>query len=158
MAEAQEMLLAVAPDACRSRRSRERVHHRDADAVQAARDLVAVLVELTAGMELGHDDLGRRDAFFLVDVDRNAAAVVAHGDRAVAVQQHVDAVAPAGEALVDRVVDDLVDHVMQARAVIGVADIHAGALADRVEALQHLDRNPHHSRPAIAVRAGFVAS
>ena len=46
----------------------------------------------------------------------------------------------AGERLVDRVVDDLVDHVMQARAVIGVADIHAGALAHRIEALEDLDR------------------
>jgi hypothetical protein len=46
----------------------------------------------------------------------------------------------AGERLVDGVVDDFVDHVVQARAVIGVADIHAWALADRVEALEHLDR------------------
>src|SRR5690606_7977673 len=38
------------------------------------------------------------------------------------------------------VVDDLVDHVMQARAVVGVPDIHAGAFADRVEALEDLDR------------------
>ena len=45
-----------------------------------------------------------------------------------------------GERLVDRVVDDLVDHVMQARAVIGVADIHAGPLAHRVEAFEDLDR------------------
>ena len=45
----------------------------------------------------------------------------------------------AGERLVDRVVDDLVDHVMQARAVVGVADIHAGTLAHRIEALQDLD-------------------
>ena len=44
-----------------------------------------------------------------------------------------------GQRLVDRVVDDLVDHVMQAGAVIGVADIHAGTLADRVEAFQNPD-------------------
>src|SRR5207302_10801752 len=45
----------------------------------------------------------------------------------------------AGEGLVDRVVDDLVDHVVQARAVVGVADVHARALAHRIEALQDLD-------------------
>jgi len=45
----------------------------------------------------------------------------------------------AGQHLVDGVVDHLVDHVMQARAVIGIADVHAGALAHRLEALQHLD-------------------
>jgi hypothetical protein len=41
----------------------------------------------------------------------------------------------AGERFVDRVVDDFVDHMMQARAVIGVADIHAGTLANGVEPL-----------------------
>ncbi len=45
----------------------------------------------------------------------------------------------AGQRLVDRVVDDLVDHVMQARAVVGIADIHARPLADRVQALENLD-------------------
>ena len=35
---------------------------------------------------------------------------------------------------------DLEHHVVQAGPVIGVADIHAGALAHRVEAAQHLDR------------------
>ena len=55
-------------------------------------------------------------------------------------QHHVDAVAIAGQRLVDRVVDDLVDHVVQAGAVVGVADIHARPLAHGVEAAQHLDR------------------
>ena len=39
------------------------------------------------------------------------------------------------QRFVDGVVDDLEDHVVQAGAVIGVADVHAGALSDRVEAL-----------------------
>ena len=46
----------------------------------------------------------------------------------------------AGQRLVDGVVDDLVDHVVEAGAVIGVADIHARPLAHRVEALEDLDR------------------
>ena len=76
----------------------ERVHHRDADAVQAAGDLVGVLVELPAGVQLGHDDLGRRDAFALVDVGGDAAAVVGDGDRAVGVEDHLDARGPAAPA------------------------------------------------------------
>ena len=51
----------------------------------------------------------------------------------------VTSVGMAGQRLVDGVVDDLVDHVVQAGAVVGVADIHAGTLADGVEALQDLD-------------------
>ena len=60
--------------------------------------------------------------------------------RAVGVEGHGDRVAIAGQRLVDRVVDDLVDHVVQAGAVIGVADIHARPLAHGVEPAQHLDR------------------
>src|SRR5690606_20041928 len=53
----------------------ERIDHRDANTVQTARDLVGILVELTAGMELGHDDLGGRNALFLVDAGRDAATI-----------------------------------------------------------------------------------
>ena len=45
----------------------------------------------------------------------------------------------AGERLVDRIVRDLEHHVVEARAVVGVADVHAGPLAHRVEALEDLD-------------------
>ena len=74
--EAHLVDLAVAPD-LELQLGRQRVDHRDADAVQAAGDLVGVLVELSAGVQLGHDDLGRRHALALVDVGRDAAAIVA---------------------------------------------------------------------------------
>ena len=139
MGEFDEMLLAVAPDP-QLQLARQRVDDGDADAVQAAGNLVGVLVEFSAGVQLGHDDLGRGNAFALVDVDRNAAAVVAHGDRAVGVEDDFDRGGVAGERFVDGVVDDLVDHVVQAGTVIGVADIHARPLAHGIEALQHPDR------------------
>ena len=60
-------------------------------------------------------------------------------DAAVGEQHHVDGVAVAGQRLVDRVVDDLPDQVVQA-ALAGRTDVHTGPLADRLEALEHLDR------------------
>ncbi len=137
--ELHEVLFAVAPDR-ELEPGRERVHHRDADAVQATGHLVGVLIEFSAGVQLGHDDLGRRDTFALMDVGRDAAAVVAHCHRAIRIERRGDCGCVAGERLVDGVVDDLVDHVVQARAVIGVADIHTRALADRIEAFEDLDR------------------
>jgi len=66
-------------------------------------------------------------------VDRDAAAVVLDGDRlAVLVQRHPDVVGEAVDHLVDRVVDDLPQQVVIA-AVIDAADVHAGALANRLE-------------------------
>ena len=107
--------------------------------MQAARDLIGILVELPAGVELGHDDLGRRHALLFVDVGGNATAVVDHCHRAIGIKGHGDAIAKASQSLVDGVVHHLVDHMMQARAVVGVADIHTGALAHRIEPAQNLD-------------------
>ena len=115
----------------------QRVDHRHADAVQTARDLVAVVVELAAGVQHRQHDLGGRPAA-LVHVHRDAAAVVDDGHRAVEVDRDVDLGAVAGQRLVDRVVDDLVDEVVQAGGS-GRPDVHRRALADGLEAFEHLD-------------------
>ena len=73
-------------------------------------------------------------------VDRDAAAIVGHRHRAVGVQRHLDPVGVAGQHLVDGVVDHLEDHVVQARAVVGVADVHAGSQPHGLEPLEHPDR------------------
>ncbi len=44
------------------------------------------------------------------------------------------------QRLVDGVVRHFEHHVVQARAIVGIADIHAGALAHGIEALENLDR------------------
>ena len=80
----------------------EGVDDGDADAVQAARDLVAAAVpELAAGVEDRQHDLGRGAPLFRHRLDRDAAPVV--GDRAAVVRMEddADAVAVAGEGLVD---------------------------------------------------------
>ena len=73
--------------------------------------------------------------FLGMDIDRNAAAVVDHRDRFVRVDRDADFLAVAGERFVDGVVDDFENHVVEAGAVIGVADVHSGPLSDRFEAL-----------------------
>ena len=107
--------------------------------MQPARNLVGAGVELAAGMQRGEDDLRRGDALLVVDVDGHAPAVVADGDRFAGVEHHVDLVAVASQRLVDRIVDQLLHHVVEAGPVVGVAYVHARALADRVETAQHLD-------------------
>ena len=128
--------LAVAPD-FEVERLRQRVDDRDADAVQTAGHLVAVVVELAAGVQHGQHDFGGRLAA-RVQVDRNAAAVVDDGDRAVDVNRDVDLIAEAGQRFVDRVVDDFVDEMMQPRRP-GRPDVHRGPLADGLEPFEDLD-------------------
>ena len=128
--------LAVAPD-FEIERFGQRVDDRDADAVQTARHLVAVVVELAAGVQHGQHDFGGRLAA-LVAIDRNAAAVVDDRDRAVDVNRDVDLIAEAGQRLVDGVVDDFVDEMVQARRT-GRPDVHGRPLADRLEPFEDLD-------------------
>ena len=74
-----------------------------------------------------------------VHVDRHAAAVVGDPHAAVGEQGDLDPVGVAGQRLVDGVVHDLPDEVVQT-AGRGGADVHAGPLADGLEALEDGDR------------------
>ena len=151
--EAHAVLVAVAPDA-QVQPVGQPIDHRDANAMQSARHLVGVLIELPAGVQDGHDHLGGGHTLALVDVDRDAATIVGHGDGAVGVDRAVHLGGVAGQGLVDRVVDRLEHHVVQARAVVGVADVHARAHAHGFQPLQHLDRTG--IVDAVGLRDGFT--
>ena len=105
--------------------------------MQAAGRRVRAAAELAAGVELREDDLDARETGARLDVDRDAARLVADLDAAVGVEDDVDARAVPAERLVDGVVDDLPEAVHEA-AGVGRADVHARALADRFESLEHL--------------------
>ena len=105
--------------------------------MQSARDLVAVVVELASGMKDGEDDLRGRLAAGMA-IDGNAATVVDDGDRAVDVNRDVDLVAVSGQRLVDRVVDDLVDQMVQPGRT-GRPDVHGRALPHGLQPFENLD-------------------
>jgi hypothetical protein len=130
----------------------ERVDHRDADAVQAARGLVGLARELAARVQGAEDHLERGlVGKARMRVDRDAAAVVAHADRAVGVELDLDAVGVARDRLVHRVVEHLGHEVVQ-RPLVGAADVHARPLADRLQPFEHLDRGG-----AIGIGSGILA-
>ena len=86
----------------------QRVHHRDADAVQAAGHFVAAVVaELAAGVEHGQHRLHRGTTRLGLNADGNAAAVVDDGQRTVLVNDDVHAVGVPGHGFVDAVVHHL---------------------------------------------------
>ena len=109
-----------------------------ANAVQAARDLIGRIIELTAGVQNRHDDLERRDLFNRVLVDGDTAPVVDDRDGVVGVDRHLDLGAETGHGLVDGVVNDLPHQVMQT-AGARRADIHARALTNGLETFENLN-------------------
>jgi hypothetical protein len=128
--------LAVAPD-LQIELPGQGIDDRDADAMEAARHFVAVVIELAARVQDGQHGFGRRPPVRHV-VDRDAAAVVDDRDRAIDVNGCVDLIAEARERLVDRVVDDFVDEMMQPGRPRG-SDVHGRPLADRLETLEDLN-------------------
>src|SRR4051812_1412832 len=115
------------------------VYDGDPDAVQAAGHLVAAAVtELAAGVKDGQDDLDRGPALLLHRRDWDAATVVDDRDGVVGVDRDVHRRRVAGQSLVNGVVDHLVDEMVEATHA-GGPDVHAGALADRLETLQDGD-------------------
>ena len=118
---------------------RERVDDRNTDSVKPAGDFVGVIIEFAAGMQHRHDDFCSRLVLLLVHADGNTATIIRNRDRTVRLDHNLDFRAMAGERLVYRVIDNLENHVMQARPVIGITDIHAGTLADSIQPLEDLD-------------------
>ena len=118
---------------------RQRIGHRDADAVQAAREAVGVagflLVELAAGVQLAEDQFDRRPAFFRVDFDRDAAAVVADFDDAIGADSHRNFLGVAGQRLVGGVVDDFLNDVGRT----GRPGVHPGTFLDGFKVFQDTD-------------------
>ena len=124
----------------------QRVDHRAPHPVQAAGHLVTAGTELAAGVQDRQHQRQRRDTFGRVDGHRDTAAVVDDPAAAAVDQFDLDVVAVAGQRLVHRVVDDLIDQMVQA-ALTGRADVHARTLANRLQPLEYLDLR----RPVLAL-------
>ena len=129
--------LAIAADG-QTQRFRQSVDHRHTDAVQATGNLVGTVVEFATGMQHGHDHFGGGAALG-VFIGGNTAAIVNHRDSLIGVDGDADLGAIAGQGLIDRVIHHLEHQVMQAGAIVGIADVHAGTLAYGVQPFQ--DRN-----------------
>ena len=95
--------------------------------MEAAGHLVRVLIEFSAGMQDGQNDFGSTLPFFMC-VDGNPSTVVLNSHRTIRMNHHIDLIAVTCQGLINRVIHDLKHHMMQACAVIGVADIHPRTL------------------------------
>ena len=131
-------MIAVAPDLDVEPLG-QRVDDRHADAVQTAGDLVAAASPNLppACSTVSTTSTAGRCSFSMIatGMPRPLSATVTELSGWIVT---ATVVAVTGQRLVDRVVDDLVDEVVQS-ARPGRADVHARALADRLEPLEDGD-------------------
>ena len=123
--------------------------------METARNLIGIIVrrvfKFPARVKLGHDHFGGRNAFFGVNAGGDAAPIIFDRNRSIRIERDNDPVTVASQCFINRIVRNLKHHVMQAAAIIGIADIHAGALADSVKAFKYLNRVC-----AIFIRIGYI--
>ena len=117
----------------------QRVHTGHAYAMEAARDLVAVVVKLAARVKDRHHDFQRRLLLRRVDVHGDATSVVDDRDRTVRIEDNLDVAAVSRQRLVHAVVDHLEYAVVKTPGP-GIADVHGRAFSHGIHAPQHGDR------------------
>ena len=106
--------------------------------MQTAGDFVAVAAELTAGVQDGQDDRHGGDAHLFVHSHGDTASVILDADNIAREYLNIDIRAEARESFVYGVVDYLIHKVVQT-ARTRRADVHTGALADRLKSLKNLN-------------------
>src|SRR5215813_13994166 len=100
--------------------------------MQSARVLVCAVSEFSAGVQIRQHELNRRHLPFRMNVDRNATAIVAHGDRSVHVDDDFDFCAKSGEMFVDGIIENFINQVMQS-PFVRVSNKHARPFPDCFE-------------------------
>ena len=125
------------------------VNHRNAHAVQTTGYCVGVRVELTAGVQLRHDNLHGRRASRVI-LHRDATTVIDNLHATVGQQRNADLLGVARHSLINRVVHNFPHQVVQA-ALTGGSDVHTWTLADSLQAFQ--DRN--RARAVVALLLWF---
>src|SRR5215831_14516525 len=116
---------------------RQSVDHRNTYAVQTTGNLVRSFIELATRVELRKHDFGSGDFFCLMNIDRNAAAIVDHRDTIIDVNRDINPVAITGQSFVNGVIHNLINEVMKS-PFTGVTDVHSRAFSDRFEPFQNL--------------------
>jgi hypothetical protein len=114
------------------------VDNRNAYPVKPSGNLVAALVELAAGVQLGHNNF--KGAYILpgMKIYRDTAAVVGYANNVSLFDTNVDLAAVTGKSFVYTVIDNLIDQMVKS---VGACCpyVHTGTFPDGFQALENLD-------------------
>jgi hypothetical protein len=101
--------------------------------------MVGLAAEFAAGVQRCQDDFeGGFVGETRMSIDRDPATIVSHGDPVAGAELDLDAGGMASNRLVHSVVEDFGGEVVEP-ALVGAADIHSGATADRLQPFEDFD-------------------
>jgi len=113
----------------------QRVDDRDADAVQTARILVALVIKFGASVQARQDQLDAGNFFFRMFIDRHAPTVVDDFERPILEQGHLNFLAMTSQRFVDTVVDDFMGEMIRPSRI----GVHTGPAPYRLQPAQDFD-------------------
>ena len=114
------------------------INHGGANAVQTTGHFISPTAKLATGMKNCKYHLNGGNARLVIDTHGNPSAIVYDCDRIILVDSHINGVTKARQSLIHRIVNYLIDQVVQTSAG-GSTDIHTGSLPDSLETFQYLD-------------------
>ena len=117
---------------------RECVHAGDTHTMKTSGDLVAILVELSSGMEDSHDNLKGGTMLLRMHSGGDTSSIVSHPDRVVRKYRDIDLIAIACHCLVDTIIDDLI-HQMVKTPLSNITDVHRRSFPHSLKTFQHLN-------------------
>ena len=117
---------------------REGVDTGNTDTMKTTRNLIGILVELTARMQHGHYNLKSRTMLFRVHIDRDTTSVIYNLYGIVLKNEDLDIICITCKCLVDTVINDLTYKVVKTLNTC-VSNIHGWTLAYSLQSFQHLN-------------------
>src|SRR5690606_20025694 len=90
------------------------IHYRHAYTMQTAGNFIAIVIKLTTSMQNGQNYFGSGHPFFWMDIRWNTTAIIRNRDRFIFVNSHDNFITMTGQCFINRVIDYLENHMMQA--------------------------------------------
>ena len=108
------------------------------DAVESAGYRISAAAKLSSRVESSQNYLNGGNLLDRVNIDRDSSPVVRHPHPAISEHHHINVIAVPGECFVDRVVDDLIDQVVEPSRPRRT-DIHTGSFANSLQSFEDLN-------------------
>ena len=99
--------------------------------MQSTGNLVIAVIKFTSSMQHRHNDFCCRLPFF-VDIRRNPPAIIRNRHGFIGMHHHPNNIAVPLKCFVNRIINELLNHMMQSGAIISIANVHSGPLSNRI--------------------------